>query len=482
VSSILLHISVVNPSTYKLSSESYNYTASGGTHARLGDCRTGYMKREPSTDSKSEGRVSRTKLWSMFGCSVSQPSGAASASSAFDNLVPVRAYYRAWTWKVILLAALASFLNFGCFRLSIDSSKISSLNLESCKDDGAVPTCADLRAWQSEHPDMTLKEINALAKYDYTVSTLGISSAGKGLFFPNTALTFAEAGVKPEIAGRCVMAGYDYQQYLQWKAVDPTCRDARECGIDLSFDEALAWKKKGVNCDEAKMCVESRADLATYPGWKAEHFDCQQAVNWSKIGFTPHEAGEWRLLSVNPSVAAEFKSNGLEQAELREMKAKGVDLNDPKRTILISQLVKSGYSLKRALYYARNDVAPANVKAFDERVASQQTFDRLVAKSCGGKVHSQIEMLSNPYKTSGQCYDVLAYVVQWLGPARALMNIDFSATSFGIIAVDFQSSPNRRIIKMLAIGEGAFSYTSAEGALMTVPRIRVLTITNYGAF
>ena len=81
---------------------------------------------------------------------------------------------------------------------------------------------------------------------------------------------------------------------------------------------------------------------------------------------------------------------------------------------------------------------------------------------------------ANPYRTKGQCYEVLAYVVQWLGPDRAIMNVDFSGTPYGLIAVDFPNSPSSKILKMLTIGEGAFSYTSSSGALMTIPRVRAL--------
>ena len=43
----------------------------------------------------------------------------------------------------------------------------------------------------------------------------------------------------------------------------------------------------------------------------------------------------------------------------------------------------------------------------------------------------------NPYTNSDKCYQLLAFVVQWLGPTSALMNIDFSNTPALLIKVDF---------------------------------------------
>jgi hypothetical protein len=97
-------------------------------------------------------------------------------------------------------------------------------------------------------------------------------------------------------------------------------------------------------------------------------------------------------------------------------------------------------------------------------------------------IHSEFEMFSNPYKTTGQCYQMLAHVVQWLGPNAALMSIDFSDTSSASVLVDFPNSPSKRILQMLVVGEGAYNYTNTLGALMTVPRVRVVKITAQGAF
>jgi hypothetical protein len=95
---------------------------------------------------------------------------------------------------------------------------------------------------------------------------------------------------------------------------------------------------------------------------------------------------------------------------------------------------------------------------------------------------SEFEMFSNPYKTKGRCYQLLAHVVQWLGPNAALMNIDFSGSSRFSVMVDFPNSPDKSILQLVAVGEGAYTYANTLGALITVPGVRVVQITRQGAF
>jgi hypothetical protein len=86
----------------------------------------------------------------------------------------------------------------------------------------------------------------------------------------------------------------------------------------------------------------------------------------------------------------------------------------------------------------------------------------------------------NPYTNSDKCYQLLAFVVQWLGPTSALMNIDFSNTSAGLIKVDFSKPPSHKIMQMDLIGTGAFSYEAVDGAAMTIPSFKVIQIVGVG--
>lgn len=210
--------------------------------------------------------------------------------------------------------------------------------------------------------------------------------------------------------------------------------------------DSLRWARNGFTGNAASFCQGSGFTASDAATWKASGFDCIEGKPWRDAGISAGAAGEWKKQGLIPDQVKDFDA-----------------------------LVAAGYSHEEALNYAKNSIGPEEVKGFDQRARAREDYNRLTKTACRGGVQSEMQITqANPYRTKGQCYEVLAYVVQWLGPDRAIMNVDFSGTPYGLIAVDFPNSPSSKILKMLTIGEGAFSYTSSSGALMTIPRVRAL--------
>jgi hypothetical protein len=221
-----------------------------------------------------------------------------------------------------------------------------------------------------------------------------------------------------------------------------------------SIADSLRWARNGVTGNAASSCQSSRFTDLEAAAWNASGFDCIEAAPWRDEGITADAASDLKKQGIRPDQAKDFNA-----------------------------LLSAGYSREEALHYAKNNIGPDGVKEFNQRARTQEEYNRLIKTKCRGNVRSEMQIVrANPYRTNGQCYEMLAYVVQWLGPDRAIMNIDFSGTSYGLIAVDFPSPPSSKILKVLTIGEGAFSYTSTSGAFMTVPRVRVLGTSAAGAF
>jgi hypothetical protein len=217
--------------------------------------------------------------------------------------------------------------------------------------------------------------------------------------------------------------------------------------------DSLAWARAGFNQGDQQFYV-------------ANHFNPDTALEWQSKGFTPEEAAAWRDEGAAVAAAVKWKGRGISAGQFRNAEA----------------LLRAGYPLKKAVYYAMHGVGPRDVRSFDEqakakeeKTKAQEAYQRFVQSTCNGTPHEEGELLTNnPYTTKGRCYEVLAFVIQWLGPTQALMSIDFSNSGYGLMLVDFREPQSSFIGRMLVISEGTYSYTSASGGWMTVPHVRVL--------
>lgn len=256
-------------------------------------------------------------------------------------------------------------------------------------------------------------------------------------------------------------------------------------GVVPTYTDAAKFAYAGVPAQLAEACLCLGIDSDTYRRWNSDGFHCTYDderlaignwLNYAKIT-SPEVAAAWLALDIGPSDALQLQRMGLTPAIVKGWQAKGIDLKQWQFKLgNIWAFVRKGYDPNQAIAYLKlglND--PGQIEPYEHK-------QKLIRTTCHGTVASPFEIFSNPYNTTGKCYEVLAHVVQWFGPTHALMNMDFSNSPSFLMMVDFPKSPNRRILQILAIGEGAYSYTSVGGVSMTVPRIHVLAITAMGMF
>ncbi len=298
-------------------------------------------------------------------------------------------------------------------------------------------------------PDITVARANQLVltldTYHYTICTRYTAEGSIVVPAYTEAARFAYAGVPAETADACLCDGYSYDTYKKWAAHGFQCQ-----------------------ADDARLAIppgDERLEIG----------------NWLHAGITsPDVAVSWLALDIGPTEAQQLQQVGLTPAILRKWQAEDPNIiKDIKQftveLALIPEFVKAGYDLKHAIAYVKAGLLnPSEVGPYKRR-------QRLIRTACHGSVEWTLAMFSNPYKTTGKCYQVLARVVQWLGPRHALMRVVGFSPGY-LVLVDFPRSPSRQVLQLLAIGEGAYSYTGVLGVIVTVPRIRVLEITGTGMF
>ena len=209
---------------------------------------------------------------------------------------------------------------------------------------------------------------------------------------------------------------------------------------DENLANNIAWSRAGFTAADASTCI---ATGVTY----------DNAVLWKKAGTGCAQVAAWRAAGVdNPATAAKWKRDGIGVNQVRN----------------VESLLQAGYSKNEAISYAQRGMDLRAIKAQALIARRDQRIKQICPR---GQVESEFQLLiGNPYGTTGHCYAISGIVAQWLGPDRALVN-----ASAGLVLVDFPKPPAGRIVQIVGRGEGAFTYTSSDGALTTVPRLRALS-------
>ncbi|MBE3602965.1 hypothetical protein IMX07_04950 [bacterium] len=285
-------------------------------------------------------------------------------------------------------------------------------------------------------PDITVARANQLVltldTYHYESCTRHDTAEGSAVVSAYTeAARFAYAGVPAETAEACLCHGYSYDTYKKWAAHGFQCQ-----------------------ADDARLAIppgDERLEMG----------------NWLHAGITsPDVAASWLALDIGPTEAQQFQQVGLTPAILRKWQAEGLNIKDSSylELALIPKFVKAGYDLKHAIAYVKAGLLnPSEVGPYERR-------QKLIRTACHGRVEWWgLATFRNPYKTTGKCYQVVARVVQWLGPRHALMDVMNTAfiSPRHLALVDFTRSPSTEVLhlraigigNLLAIGEGAYSYT-----------------------
>lgn len=201
----------------------------------------------------------------------------------------------------------------------------------------------------------------------------------------------------------------------------------------------IAWSRAGFTAADTSTCSAAGVTYNNAVLWKKADIGCTQIADWREAGVD------------NPATAAEWKGEGINANQIQNVKA----------------LLQAGYDKNEAISYARRGMDLGAIKAQTLIARRNQRIKQICPH---GQVESEFQLLiGNPYGTTGHCYAVSGIVAQWLGPDRALVN-----ASAGLVLVDFPKPPAGRIVQIVGRGEGAFTYTSTDGALTTVPRLRAL--------
>ena len=246
---------------------------------------------------------------------------------------------------------------------------------------------------------------------------------------------------------------------------------------DFDVKDAIEWKNAGFKPNEIE-------------AWKKYNFDAKTANKWKKVGskyagrwvnynhyaknkFTPKEAKEWVDIGVlKPQEADKWRDAKLAKSTIRKFRKNGITA----KTILKLQKIKVKPT-KMALLMAEADIGMKSKKDFlnKSKILKRnhcKKINIIHVKSSylfGTRVSGGFYNVDE-YDNKGKCYQFTGELIQRIDRKHGLVkNGDF------LYYVTFNKSWREGTTKIGVLkGDGAYSYTTAMGAMKTIPKGKVL--------